>query len=213
MASLVSMGFPESDAKQALERCAGSSDVLQAAMEYLLSLTAEGSTVTQADAEVPQATGALHLASTLVVMVAFSAEVSNVLILNWPSGNLLQCKKGSLVGLQNGFLCLADGSNGMEQEGQAATAEQPGPSAAPQHAIPVRQPSNSPGTSSKVCIISHTWAAAHLLTSRCKSVVTYSPWANSVHPLGLQQCLNLSYAGLICYGILKYRSDRDRVSL
>ncbi|EIE20769.1 hypothetical protein COCSUDRAFT_48401 [Coccomyxa subellipsoidea C-169] len=98
VASLVSMGFPESDARQALERCAGSSDVLQAAMEYLFSLTAEGSTGTQADTEVQQAT---------------------------------------------------DGSNGMEQEGQAARAEQPGPSAAPEHAIPVRQPSNSPGTSSK----------------------------------------------------------------
>lgn len=53
---LVSMGFPESDARVALEHCAGAGSssatgIVQAAMEHLFSLTAECATGAAADAK------------------------------------------------------------------------------------------------------------------------------------------------------------------
>ncbi len=41
VASLVSMGFPESDARAALQHCTGATDIVNAAMEHLFSMTAQ----------------------------------------------------------------------------------------------------------------------------------------------------------------------------
>ena len=51
VASLVSMGFPESDARAALEHCAGATDIVNAAMEHLFSMTAQGATPMHTDAD------------------------------------------------------------------------------------------------------------------------------------------------------------------
>lgn len=181
------MGFPESDARAALEQCAGSNNIVQAAMEHLFSLTAEGATGMQTDAEATQAeiTGTRLDPLRRNPLLGVSMHRAIVDRLGCPR----RCKLISLL--------FTGSIEGNEDEGQAyAEAEalqHQGPSAVPEGAAQVARLSSTPGSSSKVSKLLHIFACSshhglhRTLMTRCLCL----GWANCADSTHLLlQCLS-----------------------